>query len=93
MKLTFIEGKYFEYATKYRQLVGSLKYLTTITPNISFTVGIPSRFMQKPCEGHLSTAKIFLKYFNGTQEFGLKYIEVGEFILIGYFDSNFDGDK
>jgi len=52
LKLTSIEGKEFEDATKYRQLVGSLIYLTTTRPDISFTVGILSRFMQKPCKGH-----------------------------------------
>eukprot|EP00253_Pinus_taeda_P026038 PITA_26038 len=48
LKLTSIEGKEFEDATKYRQLVGSLIYLTTTRPDISFVVGILSRFMQKP---------------------------------------------
>eukprot|EP00253_Pinus_taeda_P023750 PITA_23750 len=40
LKLTSIEGKEFEDATKYRQLVGSLNYLTTTRPDISFVVGI-----------------------------------------------------
>jgi len=52
LKLTSIEGREFKDATKYRQLVGCLNYLTTTRPDISFTVGILSRFMQKPCEGH-----------------------------------------
>lgn len=29
----------------------------------------------------------------GTQGFGLKYTQVGDFNLIGYSDSKFDGDK
>eukprot|EP00253_Pinus_taeda_P028590 PITA_28590 len=52
LKLTSFEGKEFEDTTKYRQLVGSLNYLTTTRPDISFTVGILSRFMKNPCEGH-----------------------------------------
>eukprot|EP00253_Pinus_taeda_P014343 PITA_14343 len=83
----------FEDATKYRQLVGSLNYLTTTRPNISFVVGILSRFTQKPCEGHWSAAKRVLKYLKGTQDFGLKYTQVGTFRLIGYSDSDFDGNK
>eukprot|EP00253_Pinus_taeda_P004492 PITA_04492 len=47
LKLTSIEGKEFEDATKYRQLVGSLNYLTTTRPDISFAVGILFKFMQK----------------------------------------------
>ena len=93
LKLTSIEGKEFEDATKYRQLVGSLIYLTTTRPDISFAVGILSRFMQKPCEGHWSAAKRVLRYLKGTQDFGLKYTQVGDFILTGYSDSDFDGDK
>jgi len=29
----------------------------------------------------------------GTQDFGIKYTQVGDFSLIGYSNSNFDGDK
>eukprot|EP00253_Pinus_taeda_P035334 PITA_35334 len=93
LKLTSIEGKEFEDTTKYRQLVGSLNYLTTTIPNISFVVGILSRFMQNPCEGHCSTAKKVLRYLKGTQDFGIKYTQVDDFSLIGYSDSDFDGDK
>lgn len=93
LKLTSIEGKEFEDATKYRQLVGSLIYLTTTRPDISFTIGILSRFMQKPCEGHWSAAKRVLRYLKGTQDLGIKYTQVDDFSLIGYSDSDFDGDK
>eukprot|EP00253_Pinus_taeda_P033910 PITA_33910 len=93
LKLTSIEGKDFEDATKYRQLIGSLNYLTTTRPDISFAVGILSRFMQKPCEGHWSAAKRVLRYLKGTQYFAIKYTQVDDFSLIGYSDSDFDGDK
>eukprot|EP00253_Pinus_taeda_P017959 PITA_17959 len=93
LKLASIEGKEFEDATKYRQLVGSLNYLNTTRTDISFVVGILSKFMQKPCEGHWSAAKIVLKYLKGTQDFGIKYTQVDDFSLIGYSDSYFDGDK
>ena len=49
--------------------------------------------MHKPCEGHWSTAKIVLSYLKGTQDVGLKYSKVDDFKLIGYSDSDFDGDK
>eukprot|EP00253_Pinus_taeda_P036039 PITA_36039 len=75
LKLTSIEGKEFEDATQYRHLVGSLNYLTNTRPDISFVVGIPSRFMQKPREGHWSAEKIVLKYLKGTQDFGIKYTQ------------------
>eukprot|EP00253_Pinus_taeda_P010092 PITA_10092 len=93
LKLTSIEGKEFEDATKYRQLVGSLNYLTTTRLDISFVVGMLSKFMQNPCEGHWSTAKRVLRYLKGTQDFGIKYTQEDDFSLIGYSDSDFDGDK
>ena len=52
LKLTSNEGSTFEDPTKYRQLVGSLIYLTTTRPEITFAVGILSRFMHQPCDGH-----------------------------------------
>jgi hypothetical protein len=67
--------------------MGSLIYLTITRPNISFVVGILSRFMQKPCEGDWFVAKRVLKYLKGTQDFGLKYSEVDDFNLIGYPNS------
>ena len=51
LKLTSSEGQEFEDETKYQQLVGSLIYLTTTIPDISY-VGILSRYMHTTCEGH-----------------------------------------
>eukprot|EP00253_Pinus_taeda_P007878 PITA_07878 len=93
LKLTPIDGKEFEDATKYRQLVGSLNYLTSTRPDILFNVGILSRFVQKPCEGHWFAAKRVLRYLKGTQDFGIKNTWVHDFSLIGYSESDFDGDK
>ena len=49
--------------------------------------------MHHPCEGHWDVAKRVLKYLKGTQSYGIKYSKVSDFHLIGYSDSNFDGDK
>eukprot|EP00253_Pinus_taeda_P036101 PITA_36101 len=76
LKLTSIEEKEFEDATKYKQLVGSLHYLTTTRPDISFAIGTLSRFMKKSFEGHWFAAKRVLKYLKGTQDFEIKYTQV-----------------
>ena len=34
-----------------------------------------------------------LKYLKGTRTYGIKYSKVVDFHLIGYSDSDFDGDK
>jgi hypothetical protein len=49
--------------------------------------------MHQPCEGHWTTTKQVLKYLKGTQSYGIKYSKVSDFHLLGYSDSNFDGDK
>ena len=93
MNLSSNEGNTFEDETKYRKLVGRLIYLTTIHPDITFALGILSRFMHQPCEGNWAVVKQVLKYLKGTQKFGLKYSKVPDFHIIGYSDSYFDGDK
>jgi hypothetical protein len=47
--------------------VGSLIYLTTTKPDILFAVGILSKFMQKPCEGHWCVAKRVVRYLKGNE--------------------------
>jgi len=78
---------------KYRKLIGSLKYVTTTRPAISFAIEILYRFMKKHYEGHSSATKTILKYLKGTQDFGPKYRQVDDLSLIRYSDSYFDGDK
>eukprot|EP00253_Pinus_taeda_P018454 PITA_18454 len=68
LKLTSIEGKEFEDATKYRQLVGSLIYLTTTRLDISFAVGILSRFMQKPFPVDSTTEAEYVVAVEATKE-------------------------
>ena len=95
LKLTSEEGNPFEDPTKYTQLVGSLIYLSITRPDITFFVGILSKFIHHPYEGHWVVAKRVLKYLKGTQTYGIKYSKVLDFHLTGYSDSDsdFDGDK
>jgi hypothetical protein len=73
--------------------VGSLTYLTTTRPNISFAIGILSWFIKRPCEGQWCAIKRVLRYMKGTPDFGLKYSNVEDFKLVGHTDSDVDGDK
>ena len=76
LRLTSNEGSTFEDPTKYRKLVGSLIYITPTHLDINFDVGILSRFMHQPCEGHWIATKRVLGYLKGTQLFGIKYSKV-----------------
>ncbi|XP_068649219.1 uncharacterized mitochondrial protein AtMg00810-like [Aristolochia californica] len=65
-KMCAHEGKFFEDATMYRQLVGSLIYLTLTQPDISYAVGVMIRYMQDPKKPHLEAVRRILKYVKST---------------------------
>jgi hypothetical protein len=81
-------------ATMYRQLVGSIIYLTHSRPDIVFVVSFLSRFMQDPKESHLKVAKRIVRYIKGTYHLGIKYYSKHFKSLVGYTDSDWpvDGD-
>jgi hypothetical protein len=57
--------------TVYRQMVGSLNYLTTTRPDIAYFVSVLSQFMAKPHEIYWNAAKAV--YLKGTLDYGIKY--------------------
>ncbi|XP_059073222.1 secreted RxLR effector protein 161-like [Cryptomeria japonica] len=73
--------------------LGGLIYATTTRPDISFAVGVLSRFMQQPKETHWLAAKRILRYLQGSQNYGLKYSKTNQFSLVGYSDSDYAGDS
>jgi hypothetical protein len=79
-------------ATLYWQLVGNLLYLTHSRPDISYAVGLVSRFMQEPHELHWKATKRILRYIRGTHTYGIQYSSNGNANLVGYTDSNWVGD-
>ena len=78
--------------TLYRQLVGSLLYLTTTRPDIAYVVGMVSIFMEYPYLEHWKEAKIILRYIKGKYHLGLEYQYGGKVQLVGYTDSDWAGD-
>ncbi|XP_060675580.1 secreted RxLR effector protein 161-like [Ziziphus jujuba] len=91
-KLSAYEGKDLEDATMYQQLVGSLIYLTLTRPDISFVVGVVSRYMQSPKKPHLEAVRRILRYVKGTINLGLLYKRGEECKLVGYYDADYAGD-
>jgi hypothetical protein len=57
--------------TLYRSVVGSLRYLVNTHPDISFSVGYVSRFLENPCEDHMGAVKHIVRYITGTHNWGL----------------------
>lgn len=77
----------------YRALVGSLIYLTITRPDIAYAVGVVSRYMQEPRKPHLEEAKKILKYINTSLDVGLFYRKGAKFVLQGFADADFAGDR
>jgi hypothetical protein len=74
----------------YRKLVGSLIFLCNTRPDISYSVGVLSRFSNKPRENHWNAGMRILRYLKGTQGYGINY-STGK-TLIGFCDSDWAGD-
>ncbi|XP_039824776.1 secreted RxLR effector protein 161-like [Panicum virgatum] len=81
-------------ATEYRSLVGSLRYLVNTRPDLAFSVGYVSRFMEEPHEDHLAVVKHILRYIAGTRDWGLKYERKkgDQPALMGFSDNDLAGD-
>ncbi|KAL8108339.1 hypothetical protein AgCh_024703 [Apium graveolens] len=79
-------------STEYKSLVGGLRYLVHTRPDIAFSVGIVSRYMERPTVLHLNAVKRVLRYIKGTTNYGLMYSKnSGNNELTGYSDSDLAG--
>lgn len=78
--------------TLYKQMIGSLMYLTVTRPDLSFVVGLASRYMEAPTEAHFQVVKRVLRYVKDTVELGILYKREGKSSLQAYTDSDYAGD-
>ena len=68
-----------EYSSKdfdrklFKNIVGSLMYLTTTRPDIMHDVSLISGFMERLKETHWQAAKRILRYVNGMKGYGIFY--------------------
>ncbi|XP_057955843.1 secreted RxLR effector protein 161-like [Malania oleifera] len=92
LKLNKDDGGKKVNSTLYKQIVGSLMYLTITRHDIMHTVSIISRYMECPTEIHLLAAKRILRYLQGTKEFGLFFKKGEKLNLFGFTDSDYAGD-
>ena len=86
LKLRADEGQVLEDVTMYRKIVGSLIYLTISRPDLSYTVGLESQFMQLPRKPHLDAVRRTLRYVSATLDYALFYDASTELHLSGYTD-------
>jgi hypothetical protein len=78
-------------ATLYKQIIGSLMYLTNTRPDIYFAVNTLSQFLVEPRRVQLVAAKHVMRYLKGTMDYGLGYDGDHDFTLSGYTDADWAG--
>nr|XP_020176043.1 uncharacterized mitochondrial protein AtMg00810-like [Aegilops tauschii subsp. strangulata] len=79
--------------TAYRSVVGALRYLVHTRPDIAYSVGYVSRFMEAPTTEHLAAVKQIIRYVAGTQHYGCFFaMGAAEATLVSFSDSDMAGD-
>nr|GEX20603.1 hypothetical protein [Tanacetum cinerariifolium] len=73
----------------YRSMIGSLMYLTTSRPDITFIVYAYARFQVTPKTSHRHAVKRIISYLKGQPKLGLWYPKDSPFDLEAYSDSNY----
>ena len=91
-KLTPLDGEHIFDATNYRQLVGSLIYLTITYSDISHAVGMVSNFMDAPRSVYYAAVLQILRHVKGTLYHGLHYSFSFSLELHAYSDMDWAGD-
>ena len=77
--------------THYRQIIGSLMYLTNTRRDICFVVNTLSQYLVQPRRVHLVAAKHVMRYLKGTIDFGIYYDGNHDYRLYGYTDADWAG--
>lgn len=79
---------------RYRELIGSLMYLSVCTrPDISFTCSQLSQFNNCFGKSHWFAAKRLLRYLAGTINYGLHYVKSKELFLNAFSDADYANDR
>jgi hypothetical protein len=79
-------------STSYKQLVGSLMYLTTTRRDITYATSFISKFMESPKDSHWKVGKRILRYIAGTTTYGLWYTTSADNMITAYTDSDYAGN-
>ncbi|GJY70391.1 putative ribonuclease H-like domain-containing protein [Tanacetum coccineum] len=73
----------------YRSMIGSLMYLTSLRPDITFAVCACARYQVNPKVSHLHDVKMIFRYLKGQPKLGLWYLKDSPFNLVAYIDSDY----
>lgn len=82
--------------TLFKQIVGSLWYVSNNRPGIGFSVELVNRYMDEPKVSHMNAARTILRYLKGSLNCGilfLQYIDDKEIMINYYSHPDWCGDK
>ena len=92
VKLTvYLLGKSVD-SSLYKSMVGSLHYLTTSRPDISYSIRVCARYQANLKESHMIALKRIIKYLKTTADFGVWYIKDTNDVFIEYSDADGAGN-
>ena len=86
------DGEPLSNPTEYRRAIGSLQYLTTTRPDISFAVNKLSQFLSQPRTVHFQAVKRIFWYLKGTYNLGLCIKPFSNPQLVAYTDADWACD-
>jgi hypothetical protein len=69
-----------------------MRYLVNTRPDIAYSVGLVSRFMEKPIEKHFAAVKRIIRYVVGTINLGCQCRRDEKCKLVVFCDSDLAGD-
>lgn len=91
-QLTSDEGGEAVDATMFKSIVGGLRYLVHTRPYIAYSMGIISRYMERPTKPHLNAAKRIMRFVKGIVQYGLVYTDDSRNnVLKGFSDNDLAG--
>ncbi|KAB2599437.1 acyl-CoA-binding domain-containing protein 4 [Pyrus ussuriensis x Pyrus communis] len=67
--------------------------LIATRPDIMLAASLLARFMHNPTRKHIGTAKMVLRYIQGTVDYGIAYEKRKDVVLIGYCDCDCAGSE
>ncbi|MCI45101.1 hypothetical protein A2U01_0066340, partial [Trifolium medium] len=72
-------------------MLGCLMYLLATRPDMTFSVCLAARYMERPTELHVAAVKRILRYLKGNLVFGIMYKckTYGDLMMQGWTDSDY----
>lgn len=81
-----------EETTRYRRILGSLQYLKTTRPDISFAVSKMSQFFSRPSKSHWQALQRILRYVSQNPYLEILIRPTSSIDIQVYLDTNWAGD-